>query len=480
ASRLLRVERAQYGELWLHRLVKVHINITNPADPSFRSHQILPVIGMPDDAIRDHRKVVLYDVSEEDPYRGMAMYAGAGIGEHYAGAAWEDRAMMVQGPAALALRDAARRLLEAQGIVGGDMPHVLRPHRWAPDYWARVDSEIVWLDRAGFVATRAIELHNGTGFDVKEVSVADATLFNLLSPGGVVKVPDSLWLNELLASLLLGDALRGVRVLVIAPSLASAPASAAQNMAAVHELLSRLVVLHHVLGPEAARAGGLLRVGLYNPSIDVDDLAGRVEALLRSLRADSALRNLYQFDTASYAALEQAREVLKGLRPPDTNRIRPQVHPKLHFKGFLYVSSEPWKQLVSGPPMAEGMRVYLEELARQRREGVREGEEDMARVMQQLGNRVINPIINKLSQEEKKRWAFFLTVGSANQDYRSMTMDGEATILVSNWTALYAVSDFILLTGLVDWVDDQAALDRGLPPPSGFKRWLACWIKMAL
>jgi phosphatidylserine/phosphatidylglycerophosphate/cardiolipin synthase-like enzyme len=480
ASRLLRVERAQYGEPWLHRLVKVHINITNPADPSFRSRQILPVIGMPDDAIRDHRKVVLYDVSEEDPYRGMAMYAGAGVGEHYAGAAWEDRAIMVQGPAALALRDAARRLLEAQGIVGGDMPHVLRPHRWNPRYRQIVDSEIRDKDAKGEVATRAIELHNGTGFDVKEVSVAEATLFNLLSPGGVVKVPDSLWLNELLASLLLGDALRGVRVLVIAPSLASAPASAAQNMAAVHELLSRLVALHRMLGPEAARAGGLLRVGLYNPSIDVDDLAGRVEALLRSLRADSALRNLYQFDTASYVALEQALGVLKGLRTPDTNLSRLQVHPKLHFKGFLYVSGEPWKYLVSGPPMADGMRVYLEELIRQRQQGVREGEEDMAQVLQQVGAKVINPIIGRMPEVEWKRWAFFLAVGSANQDYRSMTMDGEATILVSNWTALYAVSDFILLTGLVDWVDDQAALDRGLPPPSGFKRWLACWIKMAL
>jgi hypothetical protein len=239
-------------------------------------------------------------------------------------------------------------------------------------------------------------------------------------------------------------------------------------------------VLHRVLGPEAARAGGLLRVGLYNPSIDVDDLAGRVEALLRSLRADSALRNLYQFDTASYAALEQALGELKSLRAPDTNLSRLAVHPKLHFKGFLYISREPWKYLISGPPMADGMRVYLEELIRQREQGVREGEEDMAQVLQQVGAKVINPIIGRMPEVEWKRWAFLLAVGSANQDYRSMTMDGEATILVTNWTALYAVSDFILLTGLVDWVDDQAALDRGLPPPSGFKRWLACWIKMAL
>ena len=142
ASRLLATERAQYGESWLHRLVKVQVNVTNPADPSFRSRLILPLIGLPDDAMRDHRKVVLYDASEADPYRGMAMYAGMGVGEHYAGPAWEDRALMLQGPAALTLRDEARALLEAQGITDGAVPHVLRPQRKAAGYDLRVQAEI--------------------------------------------------------------------------------------------------------------------------------------------------------------------------------------------------------------------------------------------------------------------------------------------------------------------------------------------------
>jgi hypothetical protein len=51
---------------------------------------------------------------------------------------------------------------------------------------------------------------------------------------------------------------------------------------------------------------------------------------------------------------------------------------------------------------------------------------------------------------------------------------------VTNWTSLYAVPDFVLLTGLVTWVDDQAELDRHLPPPSKLKRSIARWVKMAL
>jgi phosphatidylserine/phosphatidylglycerophosphate/cardiolipin synthase-like enzyme len=492
ASRLLTAERAQYGERWLHRLVKVHVNITNPADPSFRSRQILPIIGMPDDAIRDHRKVVLYDVSEEDPYRGMAMYAGMGVGEHYAGPAWEDRALMVQGPAALTLRDEARRLLETQGIEGGEMPQVLRPRRRAPDYDIRVQREIDSLDAKGEVASRAIDLHNGTGFDYKELSVAEATVFNLMSPGGVVKVPDSLWLNELLASLLVGGALRGVRVLVIAPALASAPASSWQNIAAIHDLMSRLVALHGVLAPDVARAGGLLRVGLYAPSIDVDDLRDRVTALKKSLAKDSVLRDLYAFDSAAYRVLDSADAILAGagLPPRDSailNQVMeagqpttPLVRPKLHFKGFLYVSGEAWTHLISGAPMAPGMQVYLEERARQLREGPRVSEDPMADAMQKVGALAINPVLANIPPGTRYHWVFFLMVGSANQDYRSMAMDGEAALLVSNWTTLYAVPDFVLLTGLVTWVDDQAELDRLLPPPGAFKRWIARWIRMAL
>jgi hypothetical protein len=54
------------------------------ADASFWSPQVVPLLGFPDDFIRDHRKIVFHDISEDDPYRGMAIYTGMGFGEHYA------------------------------------------------------------------------------------------------------------------------------------------------------------------------------------------------------------------------------------------------------------------------------------------------------------------------------------------------------------------------------------------------------------
>jgi len=45
---------------------------------------------------------------------------------------------------------------------------------------------------------------------------------------------------------------------------------------------------------------------------------------------------------------------------------------------------------------------------------------------------------------------------------------------------LYAVPDFVLLTGLVTWIDDQAELDRRLPPPSRMRRGIARWLRLGL
>jgi hypothetical protein len=64
SSRLLQAEVRQYGRQWLANLLKVQVSITNPADPSFWGPGILPLIGFPDNVMRDHRKIVFYDNTE--------------------------------------------------------------------------------------------------------------------------------------------------------------------------------------------------------------------------------------------------------------------------------------------------------------------------------------------------------------------------------------------------------------------------------
>lgn len=59
-------------------------------------------------------------------------------------------------------------------------------------------------------------------------------------------------------------------------------------------------------------------------------------------------------------------------------------------------------------------------------------------------------------------------------------MDGEGAILVSGWTSLYALPDFVLLTGLCSWPERRDDLDRLLPPASGIRGLLARIAAMAL
>jgi hypothetical protein len=356
-----------------------------------------------------------------------------------------------------------------------------------------VRTEIDSMDATGGVASRAIELHNQTGFAMKEVSVADATLIGLLAPGGVFKIPDSLWMNELLASLLAGSAMRGVRVVMVMPGGATAPSAAWMQMALMHDLASRVVAAGATLAPVLARSGGRLRLGIYDAHVGVDDLGQRIMALRARLGDTPFLRDLFAFEPAVYAMLDSLPLVLDmpvagaGPAPPGEVAERP----KLHMKGFLYMSGEAWARLVSGPPMALGMREYLVQRARQLRSGAAVQEDEMAQALQRIGAMTINPVLDTVPVAERNcrpgqtqcgggRWAFYLQVGSLNQDYRSMMLDGEAAVLVSGWTSLYAAPDYILLLALAAWPEDQAALDRLLPPPTGMHLGLARWIHMLL
>ncbi len=114
-SQLLQGQAKHFGDHWIENLVRVHLNVTQPPDPSFWTSALFPFMGTADIVMRDHRKIAFFDVSEEDPYAGRAIYTGMGVGEHYSGAGGEDRAVMARGPVLLQLRNSARRLLRSRG-----------------------------------------------------------------------------------------------------------------------------------------------------------------------------------------------------------------------------------------------------------------------------------------------------------------------------------------------------------------------------
>jgi len=474
SSPLLQAEVRQYGRRWLANLIKVQVSITNPADVSFWGPGIVPLLGFPDNVMRDHRKIVFYDISEEDPYRGEALYTGMGIGEHYTGPGWEDRAILAQGPAVLSLKAQARRLLRSQGIPEDQIPWPLRPKPRPSNYDMQVDAEIARQQAAGARDRRAMELHNLTGYQDKPINVARAILYSLMPPGSVIKVPDSLWGSALYAALLTGSAFRGARVLFVAPSLRSAPSSGWPAMGLTHDLFARLIVLQQTFGPEFDEAGGLLKTGIYNPSMSVDDVYGRLIAAYQNGLGTPVMRRLYPLDTAVDSALKQmvsmaprrAAGDLSGLGTMDS------IRPKLHLKANFFASREGWDKLTSSPELAPVYRSYVAQLLQPDTVSTIAGRE-ASRALSATSQRLFESFDAQLSAEERERVVYYLLVGSANEDYRSMFLDGEASVLLSGWFGVVSLLDFTLLLNLSVWVDDLDLLDALLPPPSGIQRRIA-------
>ncbi len=483
-SRLLQTERFQYGDDWLKKRIRVHISITNPSDFSFTSLHVAGIVPVPDNLMRDHRKIAFFDITEEDPYRGRAMFTGMGIGEHYAGANWEDRAVVIRGPTALPVKNAARALLEQQGFLPNEIPLPLRAREKPDDYQARVDSargelrELIGTD-LGYL----LQLHNRTGFAEKPIDVEKAILYTLMPAGSLLKIPDSLWQSYVYASMLFGSALRGCDVLMMLPSLRSAPSSAKPTMARAHDLFSAVITMKTGLDSEIASQGGLLKTGLYHPNVGVGDLAGRIRQA-RDLTAPW-LSEIYPRNPAIAGVMDSVESVLEAAGYTGRYLITSDSAeaPKLHMKANFFITGPVWRELMALPEWGPVLREYVRYLAvqvgpvEQRPEGV-EVPAALRSALQDL-TMALEARIPPGSPEWNRSAAFF-TIGSTNMDYRSMVMDGEVQITMSGWNTLAGLVDFMILAGLCDWVETQEEFDALLPPPGGFTRTMANFMKLAL
>ena len=68
--------------------------------------------------------------------------------------------------------------------------------------------------------------------------------------------------------------------------------------------------------------------------------------------------------------------------------------------------------------------------------------------------------------------ASYVIMGSQNQDYRGMFMDGEVGLVFSGPETLVPLLDLIFLEGTTTWLTSQQELDRLVPPPTEYwRRW---------
>lgn len=478
-SSLLQRQRALHGEGWLRDLIKVHVNVTNRPDPTFWSWSLVPGLPIGDAMLRDHRKLVFFDISEDDPYRGQAIYTGAGVGEHYTNNAWEDRSLLVTGPALLHLKRELRRLLLAHGFRDERIPYVLRAREQAPDYDAKVRAAVA---REGW-PLRALGVHNRSGFLEKDVNVAKAVIYTMMPAGSVILVPDSFWNSEFWGAALFGAALRGVRVLVIAPSHRSNSVEVFGTQLLTRELLTRMLAARTAFAGQLTATGGMLQIGVFDSDIPVSDIPAKVDAVRRTMAETPWLRELFGFPPHVYDELAELRDYIKNVRieARDNPTIEAGERTKIHLKANLFASREAWS-LMTMPSWGEMTWSFVtQRLAQVQRlqQSATATPDDIEAAILDVGSGEVQDWYRALDEATKERVIFYTIMGSQNQNARSMIMDAEDALVVARWPAVIPYLDAIVWIGQSRWIGGQAELDALLPAMGPVKTGITHWGRLA-
>jgi hypothetical protein len=462
---------------WLRSTVKVHVNVGNPSDFSFRSSHIIPGIPFtPDNVMRDHRKLVITDVTEADPDRGAVYVMGIGIGEVYSSASWEDRGFRLRGPATLEARAALRQALRSTGFTEDEIPAPLRA----------VASKAAQEHRAnlGEFVGRALQVHNVVGFGDKKSSVARAMLYNLAQPGSVIIVPDQLWFSETWAGMLAGAAARGARVQIIAPALANAPVPDAPAMARAHDVLTHLLERRDSIAPAMRASGGELHIGLFAAHAQADDAASRLREVRAGLQRYPWIREVIPFDDRTLAVLDRVERDISD--KPDATSVAkdekphpPQPHRKTQVVARAGAIAALLRQPGWDEILADAMRVQARETAR-----FAEQLGDSRPAVDTAATRHTDEIMKRyeasIPEAERKQVSFYFAEGSHNMDDRGLMSDGEATLIVSGPQASAGLADLFYMMARTTWLDRPADLEPLLPRPSSLMHRFAHWIRAAL
>ena len=479
SSRRLQQDARASGdaERWLRETIKVHVNVGNQSDWSFRSSHIIPGIPFtPDNLMRDHRKLVLYDVNEADPNQGAVFVMGIGIGEMYSSASWEDRGFRVRGPATLEARAALREALRRNGSSEREIPAPLRA----------VASKKLQEEKAnvGEFIGRALQVHNQVGFGDKKSSIARAMLYNLAQPGAVIIAPDQLWMSETWAGMLTGAAARGAHVQIIAPAQANAPIPDAPAMARAHDVLLRVLALRDSLAPTMRECGGELHVGLFAAHAPADDAAGRLREVRAGLARYPWIREVIPFDDKTLAVLSNVEHQIAS--DPDATRIAKDEKPhppQPHRKTQVIARPDAIAALLRQPGwdvmLADAMRVQSRQTATFA-EQLGDTHPTLDTAATRRADEMMRGYEASIPAAARKHVSFYFAEGSHNMDQRGLMSDGEAMLIVSGPQAAAGLVDLFYYMARTTWIDRPEELEQLLPKKAGIIHLFAKWIRATL
>ena len=449
------------SEKELARVFKVHVSVTNVWDPAFAL----------DIDIRDHRKFAFRDVFEEDPAGGEGVLTGTGVGDHYHPPSWEDRALLIRGPALVELKRSVKKLCLSQGFKKDEVPMALRDRPFPADYEDKLQK--LW-DRGW--RENIMIVFNDTGYGEKKATVQRATMYNLAPKKSVLMSLDSLWLSDYWAAMYIAAALRGAHVYAIAPSPTNAPSSAKPTMYLMQQTLELLVAARKYLQEDLDKIGGKIHVGLYNNAFGSGDRVARASAFLMGLEKTPFI--IEDFPVAP-EVIDVYREYAETWRIYSEESVtdsvsadggEDEVRPFLHMKTQFFATDvaldilkdEEWESIcrkmaeVRTKQLLKDETVGLAPLAIVEFDSISGIDPMEARFKKYLAE-------NRPDERENAILAF--TIGSMNQDRRGMLSDGEVLAVCGGYTALIGVMDLFGLATMATWVDSKEDLVELFPEP---------------
>jgi len=379
-------------------------------------------------------------------------------------------------------------LLVSQCFHPDEIPYFLRARAYPATFERTCDS----LRSAGWTA-RVLATTNGTGYRDKSASVLKAAIYNLMQRGSVLFAPDSLWTNEFWAAMFVSAALRGCHAFPVAPASDHAPSSALPTLGLMHRALWILFRSSEIMHESIAAAGGTLRVGLYTKEDDVQDVRALLGRMLEKEWRGSPLRDWIQAHPEVITVLREEYERMRTEYPGPAHPMTISVKhkPHMHLKAQFF-ASEAALAVLSRGDWTGALRQYVRARSKGStlesgdggrldaaliRDAVPEwptveasaGESDMASPSENAPGVPLGPDWEKV--------VVISTLGSQNQDRRSMLLDGEVLSATAGKDCLPAMIDFAFLVGAATWPENVGELDRYFPKTSSFLRRMSRFLR---
>ena len=396
----------------------------------------------------------------------MAIFSGQGVGEHYLGADWEDRSLKVEGVDLVKLKTATRELFLSQSprYKMKDVPYYLRPRPYPENYEAILQD----MKERGF-NSQLTTVMNKTGYALKNASVLKAALYNLIPKGGTIIAPDPQWNNDFWLGMFAGAALRGVNTYLVGPSAQNTPSDSPILLGALHNSLLRGMVIADQFREELEKSGGSLNIGLFSSPVDATNLSERLRLVVNGFETNVRINQMLPIHPEVLSLLKQIQA--------DLDEEYPKIHaplvvkkearkPRLHLKTQFF-ATQSGMEVLKLREWRPVLKRYFEERMRQTTGHPLESAGITPEILQAReycsGPTLIEAFERSLSPRDRETAAFFLTVGSHNQDRRSMFLDGETLVGVAGYESLIAMMDMVFLLHSSAWPKDLAEFKKYLP-----------------